>query len=86
VKRPQRDVIGDRDLVDGIVGLAAIAERMRALVVELAEDAESAEEIDSELVDAMLGLYALAAAVVVRDPEPVHDEVAAADPEKDLLR
>ena len=85
MKRPQRDAVGDGDLVDGIVGLAAIAERIRALVVELAEDPETAEVIDAELVDAMLGLYALAASIDVRTPDPDDDPTTGAPPEG-LLR
>lgn len=88
IRRPQRDAIGDRDLVDGLVGLAAIADQIRALVAELAADPETAEPLDDELVDAVLGLYALAAEVELSPPaEPDASEPARDDDDaKDLLR
>jgi hypothetical protein len=74
---PRRaEATDDLELVPGLLGLVALAEEARAIVRELADDGTGAVTnvdrraggVDDDLLDAMLGLAALARAIDDRVP------------------
>jgi hypothetical protein len=87
---------GEHDLVPALLGLAALRERIRALVRELAADgdgaAEGGEIAEADLLDLLLGLAQLAESLElpVDPPAPAPPEdaggAAAATAPDGLLR
>jgi len=99
VIRPRRGSAADPLLVTGVLGAAAVLRRLRALLSELAEDGDRGagdprDAAVAEVVDVLLGLAALVAAIERQLPDspapPVEVEPAEREPinllVKELLR
>ena len=69
--RPRGAAAADPLLITGVLGAAAALRRLRALIAELAADDADADPDDAggDVVDVVLGLAALVAAVECRFPD-----------------